>query len=48
MVCPRECWLDLLGPLPILLDCGDFHKGIRYFKFKDMCLKFEGFVDRAK
>jgi hypothetical protein len=32
----------------ILLDCGDFHRGIRYFKFENMRLKYESFVDRVK
>jgi hypothetical protein len=32
----------------ILLDCGDFHGGSRPFKFENMWLKSEGFVDRVK
>jgi hypothetical protein len=33
---------------PVLLDCGDFQRGSRYFKFENMWLKSEGFVDRVK
>jgi hypothetical protein len=32
----------------ILLDCGDFQRGSRYFKFENMWLKFEGLVDRVR
>jgi hypothetical protein len=41
---PRLC----SDHFPILLDCGDFHRGSRPFKFENMWLKFEGFVDRVK
>jgi hypothetical protein len=33
---------------PILLDCDDFHRGSRCFKFENMWLKSEGFVDMVK
>ena len=33
---------------PILLDCGGIHSGRRYFKFENMWLKSEGFVERIK
>ncbi|KAG6663824.1 hypothetical protein CIPAW_02G049700 [Carya illinoinensis] len=33
---------------PILLDCGGIRKGCRPFKFENMWLKSEGFVDRVK
>ena len=33
---------------PILLDCGGIRSGKRYFKFENMWLKSEGFVDRVK
>jgi hypothetical protein len=32
----------------ILLDNGNFHRGSRYFKFKNMWLKSKGYVDRSK
>jgi hypothetical protein len=32
----------------ILLDCGDFHKGKRYFKFESIWLKEKGFVGKVK
>jgi hypothetical protein len=32
----------------VLLDDGDFQRGIRYSKFENMWLKSEGFVDRVK
>lgn len=32
----------------ILLDCGDFHGGSRPFKFENMWLKSEAFVDKVK
>jgi hypothetical protein len=31
-----------------MLDCGDVHRSIQYFKFENMCLKFEGFVEKVK
>ncbi|XP_040995666.1 uncharacterized protein LOC121241872 [Juglans microcarpa x Juglans regia] len=30
---------------PILLDCGGIHRGRRYFKFENMWLKVNGFVE---
>jgi hypothetical protein len=33
---------------PILLDCGGIHSGSRPFKFENMWLKAEGFVDRVR
>jgi hypothetical protein len=33
---------------PILLDCGDFSRGNRSFKFENMWLKAEGFVGKVK
>jgi len=41
---PRLCY----DHFPILLDCGGVHWGSRPFKFKNMWLKAEGFVDRAR
>ncbi|KAG6624838.1 hypothetical protein CIPAW_16G055100 [Carya illinoinensis] len=41
---PRLCsehWL-------IMLDCGEIQRRRRYFKFENMWLKLEGFVDRVK
>jgi hypothetical protein len=32
---------------PILLDCGDFQRGVSYFKFEDMWLKSYRFVEKA-
>jgi hypothetical protein len=32
---------------PILLDCGDFSRGNRSFKFDNMWLKAEGFVGKV-
>lgn len=32
----------------ILLDCGDFHKGKRYFKFESIWLKEKGFAGKVK
>jgi hypothetical protein len=33
---------------PLLLDCGDSRGGRKYFKFENMWLKYEGFVDKVK
>jgi hypothetical protein len=33
---------------PILLDCGCFLGGNRSFKFENMWLKVDGFVDRVR
>jgi hypothetical protein len=41
---PRLCSDHFL----ILVDCGDFNGGGRPFKFENMWLKSEGFVDRVK
>jgi hypothetical protein len=38
----------MLGHFPILLDCGDFQGGSRYFKFENMWLKSEGLVDKVR
>jgi hypothetical protein len=40
---PRLCSNHFL----ILLDCGGIHWGPRLFKFENMWLKAEGFVDRV-
>jgi hypothetical protein len=40
---PRLCF----DHFPILLDCGGIHWGSRPFKFENMWLKAEGFVDRV-
>jgi hypothetical protein len=41
---PRLC----LDHFPILLDCGDLHRGSRSFKFENIWLKSERFMDRVK
>jgi hypothetical protein len=41
---PRLC----LDHFPILVDCGDFLRVSRSFKFEIMRLKSEGFVDQLK
>jgi hypothetical protein len=41
---PRLC----SDHFPILLDCGGIHWGSRPFKFENMWLKAEGFVDRVR
>jgi hypothetical protein len=33
---------------PLLLDCGTTRGGNRYFKFENMWLKYEGFVEQVK
>ncbi|KAG6644345.1 hypothetical protein CIPAW_08G049600 [Carya illinoinensis] len=33
---------------PIVLDCGGIQEGKRYFKFENMWLKVEGFVDKVR
>jgi hypothetical protein len=33
---------------PLLLDCGTSRGGNRYFKFENMWLKYEGFVEQVK
>jgi hypothetical protein len=33
---------------PLLLECGDSRGGRKYFKFENMWLKYEGFVDKVK
>ncbi|KAF5477100.1 hypothetical protein F2P56_003774 [Juglans regia] len=33
---------------PIILECGGIHEGKRYFKFENMWLEVEGFVDKVK
>jgi hypothetical protein len=33
---------------PLLLDCGAQRGGNRYFKFENMWLKYEGFVEQVK
>lgn len=35
----------LLDHYPILIDCGGLSKGLLSFKFENMWLKAEGFVD---
>jgi hypothetical protein len=47
-VSKRRLSILCLDHFPILLDCGDFHKGCRYLKFENMLLKSEGFLDRVK
>jgi hypothetical protein len=41
---PRLC----SDRFPILLDCGSVHCGRRYFKFENIWLKAEGFVDKVR
>jgi hypothetical protein len=33
---------------PIMLACGDVHRSRKYFKFKNMWLKLEGFLEKVK
>jgi hypothetical protein len=33
---------------PLILECGDSRGGKKYFKFENMWLKYEGFVDKVK
>jgi hypothetical protein len=33
---------------PLLLECGEYRGGSKYFKFENMWLKHEGFVDKVK
>jgi hypothetical protein len=33
---------------PLLLDCGAPRRGSRYFKFENMWLKYEGFIEQVK
>jgi hypothetical protein len=39
----KEASTTLLGPFPILLECGDVSRGSRSFKFENKWLKVEGF-----
>ena len=32
----------------LLLECGDSRGGRKYFKFENLWLKYEGFVDKVK
>jgi hypothetical protein len=49
LICLRRGCLDFAWTIfPILLDCGGIQGGRRYFKFENMWLKAEGFVDRVK
>jgi exonuclease III len=41
---PRVC----SDHFPLLLECGDSRGGKKYFKFENMWLKYEGFVDKVK
>jgi hypothetical protein len=51
LVCPRVGFLEprlCSDHFLILLDCDDFHRDSWSFKFENMWLKFEGFVDIVK
>lgn len=41
---PHVC----LDHFPIMLNCGGIHMGRRYFKFENMCLKVDDFVDKGR
>lgn len=43
-------WLPrvLLDHFPLLLDCNDVVRSRGYFKFENIWLKFEGFVEKLK
>jgi hypothetical protein len=41
---PRVC----SDHFPLILECGDSRGGKKYFKFENMWLKHEGFVDKVK
>jgi hypothetical protein len=41
---PRLCY----DHFPLILECGDSRGGKKYFKFENMWLKYEGFVDKVK
>ncbi|XP_035541166.1 uncharacterized protein LOC118344500 isoform X2 [Juglans regia] len=49
---PKSCQKRLsrvcCNHFPILLDCGGIHESKRYFKFKNMWLEVEGFVDKIR
>ena len=45
MVAQRRLPRLLSGYFPLLLDCGALSGGSKYFKFENMWLKSEGFVD---
>ncbi|KAG6634121.1 hypothetical protein CIPAW_12G097200 [Carya illinoinensis] len=41
---PRLC----SDHFPLMLDCGGLHEGRKYFKFENMWLKTEGFLDKIR
>ncbi|KAG6731628.1 hypothetical protein I3843_01G131600 [Carya illinoinensis] len=46
-LCQKQLpWL-CLDHFPLLLDCGGLQEGWRYFKFENMWLKVEGFVENV-
>ncbi|KAG6635923.1 hypothetical protein CIPAW_11G076800 [Carya illinoinensis] len=44
-VCQKRLARVRSDHFPIMLDCGDIHNGRRYFKFENMWLAAEGFVE---
>jgi hypothetical protein len=43
----KDCMRGLSDHFPHLLDCGDVVRDRRYFKFENMWLKYEGFMEKV-